>query len=51
VNTKGKGDMAVGQAICHFISLGYEVCLPIGDKRDYDFVIEKNGIGFKQKGL
>ena len=35
--------MAVGQAICHFISLGYEVCLPIGDKRDYDFVIEKNG--------
>jgi len=40
---KQKGDMALGRAISHFLSNGYEVCLPIGDKRDYDLVIEKEG--------
>lgn len=43
MNTKARGDIAVGQAISYFISQGYEVCLPIGDKRDYDFVVEKAG--------
>ncbi len=43
VNSKQKGDIAVGRAISHYISMEYEVCLPIGDKRDYDFIIEKNG--------
>jgi hypothetical protein len=41
--TKQKGDTALGNAIAHFLSQGYEVCLPIGDKRDYDMVIEKGG--------
>lgn len=41
--TKQKGDIATGFAISHFLSNGYEVCLPIGDKRDYDLVIEKDG--------
>jgi hypothetical protein len=41
--TKQKGDMALGKAIAYFLSHGYEVCLPIGDKRDYDLIIEKNG--------
>jgi len=49
MNTKTKGDLAIGQAINYFISSNYEVCLPIGDKREYDFVVEKNvrgrGIG------
>ena len=44
MNTKERGDYAVGQAINFFISNGYEVCLPIGDKRDYDLVVEKNGV-------
>lgn len=44
MNTKARGDMAVGQAISHFISKEYEVCLPIGDKRDFDFIVEKNGL-------
>ena len=44
MNTKEKGDRAVGQAICYFISKGYEVCLPIGDKRDFDLIIESNGL-------
>jgi hypothetical protein len=43
MNTKERGDIAVGKAISFFISNGYEVCLPIGDKRDYDLVIEKGG--------
>ena len=41
--TKQKGDVALGVAISYFIVSGYEVSLPIGDKRDYDLIIEKNG--------
>lgn len=44
MNTKERGDLAVGQAINFFIKNKYEVCLPIGDKRDYDLVIEKDGV-------
>jgi len=40
--TKEKGDVAVAFAIQYFVCDGYEVCLPIGDKRDYDLVVEKN---------
>lgn len=43
MNTKERGDIAVGHAINYFITSGYEVCLPIGDKRDYDLVIERGG--------
>jgi len=43
MNTKERGDLAVGQAINFFMKNGYEVCLPVGDKRDYDFVVEKDG--------
>ena len=43
MNTKERGDLAIGQAINYFIKNRFEVCLPIGDKRDYDLVIEKNG--------
>ena len=41
---KIKGDTALGAAIKYFLSSGYEVLLPIGDKRDYDIVVEKNNI-------
>ncbi len=44
LKSKEKGDIAVGNAIRYFISNGYEVCLPIGDKRDYDLVVEKGGL-------
>ncbi len=40
---KEKGDLAVAQAIAYFMSNGYEVCLPIGDKRPYDLVVEYAG--------
>jgi hypothetical protein len=42
--TKQKGDAALGQAIAYFLGQGYEICLPIGDKRDYDLIVEKEGI-------
>jgi len=44
MNTKEKGDVAVGKAISYFLSSGFEVCLPIGDKKEYDCVIEKEGV-------
>lgn len=41
---KEKGDLALGQAIGYFMANGYEVCLPIGDKRSWDIIVEKDGI-------
>ncbi len=43
MNTKEKGDIAIGQAISHYLANGYEVCLPIGDKRHYDLLAERAG--------
>ncbi|QQS69689.1 hypothetical protein IPP75_00895 [Candidatus Saccharibacteria bacterium] len=40
---KEKGDIAIAKAINYFMSCNFEVCLPIGDKRDYDLVVEKEG--------
>jgi hypothetical protein len=42
MNTKELGDIAVGFAISYYLSHGYEVCLPIGDKRSYDLIAEKD---------
>jgi len=39
---KEKGDIALSQAISYYMTNGYEICLPIGDKKDYDFVVEKD---------
>ncbi len=43
MNSKERGDIAVGHAISHYLSNGFEVCLPIGDKRCYDFITERDG--------
>lgn len=40
MNTKSKGDFAVAQAIAKLYSLGYEVLLPIGDRKPYDLVFD-----------
>lgn len=40
---KEKGDLAAANAISYFMTNGYEVCLPIGDKRPYDLVVEQDG--------
>ena len=44
---KEKGDQAVAHAISYFMLNGYEVCLPIGDKRPYDLVVELAGKLFR----
>jgi len=41
---KEKGDLAAAHAIAYFMTNGYEVCLPIGDKRPYDLVVEQSGV-------
>ena len=41
--TKAKGDLAVANAIQYYMTNDYEVCLPIGDKKPYDIVIERDG--------
>lgn len=43
MNSKEIGDGAVGAAISYYLRNAYEVCLPIGDKRHYDLIIEKRG--------
>lgn len=43
MNSKHKGDLALSKAIAYFMESGYEVLLPIGDKRPYDLVVEKDG--------
>lgn len=44
MNSKQKGDLAIAQAIQYYMFNGFEVCLPIGDKRPYDLVVEKDGL-------
>lgn len=44
---KEKGDLAVAHAISYFMTHDYEVCLPIGDKRPYDLVVEKHGVLYR----
>ncbi len=40
MNTKEKGGLAVAKAIQHYIFLGNEVLLPMGDKKPYDLVVD-----------
>jgi hypothetical protein len=43
MNSKEKGDMAVGCAIGYYTRNNIQVLIPIGDKKPYDLVIEKEG--------
>jgi len=43
MNTKSKGDIGVGQAIAYYTLNDIEVLLPIGDKKPYDLVIDRDG--------
>lgn len=40
MKSKEKGDVAVGRAIAHYLGNNQEVCLPIGDKKKYDFIVD-----------
>jgi hypothetical protein len=43
MKSKEKGDLGTAKAISHYMGNGYEVLLPIGDKRPYDLVVENDG--------
>ncbi len=43
MTSKEKGDQAVGQAIAHYTTQLEEVLLPLGDRKPYDFAIDRNG--------
>lgn len=47
MNSKEKGDIAVGKAISYYLSQIKEVLLPIGDKQKYDLVVD-NGVELKR---
>lgn len=47
LKSKEKGDLAVASAIHYFMTNGYEVCLPIGDKKDYDIIVEQDNNLYK----
>ena len=40
INTKHKGDTAVTQGIACLTEIGYQVCVPIGDRQPYDLVVD-----------
>lgn len=40
MNTKEKGDLSVVKCIAYFVENGYEVLLPIGDRKKYDLVVD-----------
>lgn len=43
LSSKEKGDIAMGKAISHYLSNKNEVCLPIGDKKKYDLIVDDQG--------
>lgn len=47
MNTKQKGNIAIGEAIAHYTKLNYIVSLPLNDSQDYDIIID-NGISLKK---
>jgi hypothetical protein len=40
MNSKQKGSLAVSQCIAKMYEFGYEVLLPVGDRRPYDLVVD-----------
>jgi hypothetical protein len=40
MNRKQQGDIGVGQAVAHYMSLGYVVCFPMTDSARYDLVVD-----------
>jgi hypothetical protein len=43
LSSKEKGDITVGQAIAYYTRNQIEVLLPLGDRKPYDLVIDREG--------
>ncbi len=44
MDNKQKGNLAVANAIKHFVSAGYTVSIPLSDTAKYDLVVERDGV-------
>ncbi len=44
VNTKQKGNKAVGAAISYYTSQYYTVSIPLNDSQDYDLIVDIKGV-------
>lgn len=44
MNSNGKGNIALGQAIAYFTGTGFTVSLPLNDSQWYDLIIEKDSV-------
>ena len=44
MNSKQKGNIALGKAISYFTEQGYIVSLPLNDSQCYDLIIEREGV-------
>jgi hypothetical protein len=40
MNTKDKGDLAKVRAMAYYVGKQFEVLLPLGDRKKYDFVVD-----------
>lgn len=47
MNSKQKGSLAVAQCIAKLYSLGYEILLPLGDRKPYDLIFDDGKNLFK----
>lgn len=41
MNTKDKGTLGEAIAIAHYVQQGFEVAIPLGDRRPYDLIVDK----------
>lgn len=44
INTKQKGNIAVGLAIAYYTSEGYTDSIPLNDSQDYDLIVDIDGL-------
>ena len=47
MNTKQKGNIAIGKAISYFTGINSVVSIPINDSQDYDLIVERDTILYK----
>lgn len=43
MNTRQKGNIAVGMAIAYYTAEGYTISIPLNDSQDYDLVVDIDG--------
>lgn len=44
MDNRYKGNLAVANAITHYVTTGYTVSIPLADTAKYDLVVERDGV-------